>query len=364
MRTQQRRTAPLVIALTVVLGMLAAACGDGGDASTDTSADDAPTEEVPTTEASDPTTTHAGSTPENAEPSDPPAGEGAFRTVETIDGAVDIPIEPQRIVAISDQNALLPLIELGVVPVASHGDVTDEGEGFFRRLDDFDTTGVEWLGSFREPNLEAVAAQRPDLIVTDAGAGADQYELLAEIAPVVRVDHSGQPLVDGLLQWAEIIGRSERGVELRADYEARIADAVASIGDPGEITLAIVTSWNSGATFWYADGIQATNQVVNDLQLTRTDAWELTEFSIEQFPDHIADFVVVYDFGGREQPDVSIDDFVESPVFRAHPAVAAGQWARVDATQTVGSGWSKLQNLIDVLEPLLTDSDLDRSIDP
>jgi iron complex transport system substrate-binding protein len=291
--------------------------------------------------------------------------QAATRTVETMDGLVEIPADPQRIVAISDQNALLPLIELGVIPVASHGITSDDGEEFFRRTDGFDTSAVEWIGDLGTPNVEAVAAQRPDLIVTDRGAGADVYDQLVEIAPVVRLDQTEPPLTDNLMRWADIVGRSDRATELQSEYEDRLAEVIEALGDPGEITLAMVTSWDSGATFWYVDGGQATNQVFNDLTLTRTDAWGIdSEFSIEGFPDHTADFVVVYDFGGREQPDISIDALVESPLFLAHPAVAAGQWARVDATQTVGSAWVKLQNLLDILEPLLADPELDRSIAP
>jgi iron complex transport system substrate-binding protein len=160
-----------------------------------------------------------------------------------------------------------------------------------------------------------------------------------------------------------LVGRSDRGAELRADYDARVEEVRAAIGDPSELSVAVVTAFDG--QFEYADDSQATGQVVDDLELARPTQRpaEYQAFSQETFPDHVADFVVVYDFGGAEGGDTEIDAFVESPVFRAHPAVAAGQWARVDATETVGSGWSKLSNLLDLLESLLADSDLDRSID-
>jgi iron complex transport system substrate-binding protein len=236
---------------------------------------------------------------------------------------------------------------------------------FFRRVDEFDTVGVTWIGACCDANVEAVAAQNPDLIVTDTFSGADQYDQLVQIAPVVRIDPFGQPLVEALEQWAELAGRADVAAERRSVYRARVDEVIAAIGEPGAVTVAMVTSWDGGATWGYVDGDQATRQVIDDLTVARPDQWDAAgEFSLEQFPDHAADVVVVYDFGGREAPDAEIDAFVGSPVFRAHPAVAAGQWARVDATQTVGSGWSKLANLLDVLEPLLADPALDRSIDP
>jgi iron complex transport system substrate-binding protein len=304
----------------------------------------------------EPVTTQAGA-------AEADSGSVSTRTVMTIDGAVDVPADPRRIVALTDQNALLPLLELGVVPIASNGELTADGEEFFRRVDDFDTSGIEWIGPCCDANLEAVAAQSPDLIVTDSFAGGEQLDELVAIASVVRFDPFEQPLVDALAEWAELVGRSDRGAELRADYDARVEEVRAAIGDPSELSVAVVTAFDG--QFEYADDSQATGQVVDDLELARPTQRpaEYQAFSQETFPDHVADFVVVYDFGGAEGGDTEIDAFVESPVFRAHPAVAAGQWARVDATETVGSGWSKLSNLLDLLESLLADSDLDRSID-
>ncbi|MFN3216850.1 MAG: ABC transporter substrate-binding protein [Acidimicrobiales bacterium] len=370
-------------ALFAALALLTAACGDddsesdAATASTTEAAEGVETAEADAGEAAatdeeeeagaDEAEEEAGAGEEaDAEDTsgDESAAVGETRTVETVDGPVEVPADPQRIVAMQDQNALLPLLELGVVPVASAGDQDGDGQSIFRRVDDFDTSAITWIGNFREPNLEAVAEQRPDLIVTDPFAGSDQLDQLLAIAPVARIDPFDQPLVDALAQWADLVGRSEQGAEFRAAYDARIAALVEAIGDPAEITIAVVSAYDGGSIFYYEDGSQATGQVVGDLGLDGPDLRDPAgEFSIETFPEHVADYVVVYDFGGAEDPDGEIDQFVESPLFLAHPAVAAGQWARVDATQTVGSGWSKLDNLIDVLEPLLTDPDLDRSID-
>ncbi len=341
-----RRVVPVLVVPLLVVG--AVACGGG---TTDS--------EVPAAEPTTPATSMATPATTAAEVA------GATRTIETIDGPVEVPAEPQRIVALQDQNAMLPLLELGVVPVASAGVVGPDGDGVFRRVDDFDTSAIAWIGDITEPNIEAVAEQRPDLIVGDAFSGSDQLDQLRGIAPVVRIDPFGRPLVDALAQWADLVGRSEQAAEFRAAYDDRVAEVVAAIGDPGEITIAVVSAYDGGSLFYYEDGAQATAQVVDDLGLDRPDTRDPAgEFSVETFPEHVADFVVVLDYGGIEDPDSDIGAFVGSPLFLGHPAVAAGQWARIDGTQTVGSGWSKLQNLLDVLEPLLTDADLDRSIDP
>lgn len=100
---------------------------------------------------------------------DPPATDSATRTFVDMFGEVEIPAEPERIVTASqDQNGLLPLLELGVTPIASAGHTLDDGERVFRRTEGYDTAAVEWSGPYGgEIDVEAVAAQRPELIVVD-----------------------------------------------------------------------------------------------------------------------------------------------------------------------------------------------------
>jgi hypothetical protein len=43
--------------------------------------------------------------------------------------------------------------------------VTSLGFQTFRRTEGFDTSGIEFVGAYGEPNAEAIAALEPDLIV-------------------------------------------------------------------------------------------------------------------------------------------------------------------------------------------------------
>lgn len=49
------------------------------------------------------------------------------REVTHAAGTTEIPVDPQRIVTTTDQNALLPLLELEVRPVGSAGLLADDG---------------------------------------------------------------------------------------------------------------------------------------------------------------------------------------------------------------------------------------------
>ncbi|STW79186.1 iron compound-binding protein of ABC transporter family [Klebsiella michiganensis] len=83
-----------------------------------------------------------------------------------------VPLHPQRIVSLHDLDITIPLIELGVPPVASHGRTRPDGSHFLRASAqltgvDFDNSAIRFIGT-ADIDLEAVAAAKPDLIITEA----------------------------------------------------------------------------------------------------------------------------------------------------------------------------------------------------
>ncbi len=302
------------------------------------------------------------------------AGSGAptdTRTIEHTAGTTRVPADPQRIVTLQDQNALLPLLELGVTPVASAGLVRDDGSTAFRRTEGFDTAGIEFVGAYGEPDLEAIAAAEPDLIVSDEHSTGDVYDELSAIAPTVAVQVFERPLSDALEDFAEVVGREDRAAELRAGYEARVSELREALGDDVERTSVSLLSTGDAGTFYQADeGGQAQYTVMLDLGLPRPepqrplDAGEeagYTEYSLEQLPEHDADALIVTDFGG-ESPDPGVAALVESPLHANLAATQAGQSHVIDATRSVGSAWARMHVFLDELEAILLASDFDHDV--
>lgn len=104
------------------------------------------------------------------------------RTISHAAGVTEVPVDARRIVTLQDQNALLPLLELGVKPVASAGLLGDDSSRTFGRTEGFDTSGIEFVGEYGEPNLEAIARVGPDLIVCDEFSASEVYDELSRIA--------------------------------------------------------------------------------------------------------------------------------------------------------------------------------------
>ncbi|MGB9752284.1 ABC transporter substrate-binding protein [Roseiflexus castenholzii] len=288
-----------------------------------------------------------------------PAG---FRPFAHSAGKTCVPANPQRIVATQDQNALLPLLELGVKPIGSAG-LPLESEGFrFRRVDDFDTSGIAFIGNYwGEANAETIARLQPDLIVGDA-YGVDYYDLHSQIAPTVLIDVHGRPLDEALLDFAALVGRSDQAARLRDAYVARVAALLEALGERKDsLSVSVITAGDAGE-FYRADTGQALGTVMSDLDLLRPAPQQgegrFDAFSLETLPDHDADVVLVINFAG-DAGDPGFDAFINSPIFQTLAATRAGQTYVIDGTQTAGAGWTKMDAFLTELERILLAPELD-----
>ena len=281
-------------------------------------------------------------------------------TVTHAAGTTDVPADPEQIVTTTDQNALLPLLELGVEPVGSAGIVMDDGSSKFRRTEGFDTSGVEFAGDFFELNLERIAALEPDLVV-GYEFNEEVYDELSAIAPTVLVQIFDRPLTEALAAFGELVGERDEALRLQADYEDRIAALREQLGPRVDTLSVSVLGPNDPGTFGRGDAGQAVGTVMDDLGLPRTAAQLADDgeqsYSLEQLGGRSADVVLVLDFtGDREEPGLKA--LVDSPTYQRLPAVQAGQAHVVDGTTTVGAAWARMDAFLDVLEQhLLTARD-------
>src|SRR3546814_5080714 len=109
-------------------------------------------------------------------------------------GSTEVPAEPERVVVL-DSSFLDASLALGVTPVAATEAIA--GSGMPAYLGDA-VADMEVVGLIEEPNLEAIAAQRPDLILGAKVRHEALYEELSGIAPTVFTESSGTNWKEGL----------------------------------------------------------------------------------------------------------------------------------------------------------------------
>ncbi|MEM7709421.1 MAG: ABC transporter substrate-binding protein [Pseudomonadota bacterium] len=278
-----------------------------------------------------------------------------------------IPTDPQRIVTLQDQNALMPLLELGVTPVASAGHLVD-GRQVYRRMEDgMDTSDIAFVGSYREPDREAVAGQQPDLIVASPWP-ADLHELYLPIAPTVVIDMFNQPLEDALMQFAALVGRTDRAQDLRGALEAQAAEVRDLLGDRLETTTVSMIIYNPAEGNFYAiSPVQSFGVIFRTLSMTRTAAEHVgveREYrAMETLGNHAADVMLLVTFDANESVfSASFEDFMADPLVQALPVAPAGQVFAVDGGAMVGSAWSKPVHGLRHITDILLRDDLDRDL--
>jgi iron complex transport system substrate-binding protein len=156
------------------------------------------------------------------------ASGGAFPvTVQHKFGKTTVEKAPERVVTVgyTDQDAALAV---GVVPVAV-GDFLGGYDWRERPWAQDALGGAEpKVVAGQQINFEAVAAQRPDLIIAiNAGLEQDDYDKLARIAPTVAQSGDyidfGMPWDEQTMLVARALGREQRGEEVVGRVEAKFA---------------------------------------------------------------------------------------------------------------------------------------------
>lgn len=158
---------------------------------------------------------------------DDTAGESTTITVEATNGSVEVPVEPQRVVAL-DNTSMQTLKAFGVEPVAvpkpliANIPEVRDWHGDDSILD---------AGLHHEPQLEAVSEAEPDLII--GGYRFSQYtDDLEKIATTIEItpgQESPGEWVEGLKNQTEILGeifnKQDEAAAIIEEFDAAVAAA-------------------------------------------------------------------------------------------------------------------------------------------
>ncbi|MFI1223170.1 MULTISPECIES: ABC transporter substrate-binding protein [unclassified Streptomyces] len=155
------------------------------------------------------------------------ASADSTRTVRTAMGDVKVEEAPERVVVL-DTAELDSALTLGVKPVgATHADVAS---GFLAYLPKEQVAGIKDVGEMMTPNLEAIAALKPDLILTSKIRHGDKYAELSRIAPTVMTENTGYPWKENFQVHAEALGKKAEAKMVTDDYAEHVADVTKALG--------------------------------------------------------------------------------------------------------------------------------------
>ncbi|MDL1900996.1 iron-siderophore ABC transporter substrate-binding protein [Anaerolineae bacterium CFX9] len=272
-----------------------------------------------------------------------------FRAFEHAMGVSCIPINPQRVVVL-DTGELDNALALGAPVVGAP--VTDALQYQAYLSDQLD--GITDIGSISEPSFEAILALAPDLIIGSKQRYEAIYPQLSAIAPTVFTESLRVPWQDNFRFHAAALGRTAE--PLLADYEARVAELQAALGDALDSTTISIIRFRPGQVRLYLKSSYI-GYILQDVGLSRPPSQDQdvfsAEISLEQVRDADADYIFIT---GYDIEDSERDTFLNSPLWQTLGAVQNGHVIEVnDDTWIAGLGVQAANLVLDDLFSYLTD---------
>lgn len=218
-------------------------------------------------------------------------GEAATRIFSTVNGDIEIPAHPQRIVT----QGLLPyFLAFDVKPVGA-----PSWELEYPHLAG-KTDGIADIGVIEAASLEKILELQPDLIVTVAG---EMYEQLSKIAPtiVIPYDAIGDAHSDMRL-FGDLLNKQEEAEQWLAEFDKKVADSrekISKVVAP-EDTFSIVSAFDKtyyiygegiyrgGLTIYKYLGLQPTPLIKEQLIDAKK---QLLELSFEVIPEYAGNHI-------------------------------------------------------------------------
>jgi len=232
---------------------------------------------------------------------------------------------------------------------------TDVSTALVSYLED-DLADTKPVGTIGEPNLEAIAALEPDLILSNTVRHKDIYDQLSQIAPTVFAGDVGDTWKETLRLAGDALGKRAKADELIAEYEARASEVGKEVsgGAPGEVEVSIVR-FLPGQIRLYGEA-SFIGTVLADAGFARPKVQQVNETFVEVSPEEIskADGDVIFTTTYGKDDDTQVAEVTGGPLWAGIPAVKAGDVHQVsDDVWMLGIGVTAANLVLDDISKTL-----------
>ncbi len=272
------------------------------------------------------------------------------RTIKHAMGETTLASVPKRVVVLF--NGMVDIsLTLGVKPVGAVESWVQTPWYHYLRAD---MTGVKNLGSELQPNLEAIVALKPDLIIGAKFRHEKIYGQLSKIAPTIYVDQ--------LFEWkenmavaAQALNKEDRNDAFMADWNKRVADFKSKISGRTDTEVSLVRFYDDNTARIYVTGFAGS--ILQELGLSRPKSQQSKDKvfvdldSQEQIP--LIDGDVIFDItssnnGGDEFK--TQEAWQKNPLWTNLKGVKNGKYYKVnDITWNMSGGATAAKMMLDDL---------------
>ncbi|MFC4303218.1 stalk domain-containing protein [Cohnella boryungensis] len=272
------------------------------------------------------------------------------RTIKHAMGETTLTAVPQRVVVLF--NGMVDIsLTLGVKPIGAVESWVQAPWYHYLRSD---MSGAKSLGSELQPNIEAIVALKPDLIIGAKTRHEKIYGQLSKIAPTLYADQ--------LFEWkdnmdlaAKALNKETKASAFMKEWNKRVADFKSKIRNHADIEVSIVRFYDDNSARIYNTGFAG--NILNELGLSRPKALKGSDkvfmdlASQEQIP--LIDGDIIFDItssnnGGDEFKTQA--EWQKNPLWTNLKAVKNGKYYKVnDITWNMSGGATAAKMMLDDL---------------
>lgn len=231
-------------------------------------------------------------------------------------GTTKVPANPQRVVILTNEGTEA-LLALGVKPVGAVESF--EGDPWYPHIKD-QMEGVEVLGGESQPNIELIASLKPDLIIGNKMRQEKVYDQLNAIAPTVMAETLRGEWQNNFKLYADALNKKAEGDKLLADFEQKITDAKAELGDNLKKQVSIVRFMPDKTRIYYNETFSG--MLLDKLGFARPAAQSKDGFADDVNKDRIPDmdgdilFYFMYNPDGSDTTQKVADEWMNDPLWK------------------------------------------------
>ncbi|MGE9212444.1 ABC transporter substrate-binding protein [Exiguobacterium aurantiacum] len=273
------------------------------------------------------------------------------RTVKHAMGTAEVPVEPKRVVVLTNEGTEA-LIALGVKQI---GAVKSwNGDPWYPHIES-EMTDVTEVGTESEVNLEAIAKLEPDLIIGTKLRQENIYDKLNAIAPTVMSETLKGDWQENFALYANALNLEDKGNDVLADYEQHVEDTKAELGDAVNKELSVVRFLPGASRIYFTDSFSGV--ILGDVGIKRPASQDRTEFAeeitMERIPEMDGDHIVYFTYGGADGSKTA-EEWQSNQLWKDLDAVKAGEVTEVsDDTWNTSGGVLSANEVLDELVNIL-----------
>ncbi|SFS57623.1 stalk domain-containing protein [Paenibacillus sp. BC26] len=272
------------------------------------------------------------------------------RTITHAMGKTTLNAVPKRIAVLFNGGVDVSLT-LGVKPVGAVESWVQTPWYHYLRAD---MAGVTNLGSELQPNMEAIVALKPDLIIGSKTRHEKIYDQLSAIAPTIFVEE--------VFGWkanmqmaAQASNKEDKAAAFMADWNKRVADFKSKLGSRASTQVSIIRFQDDNTARFYVTGFAG--NILEEVGLQRPKAQKVDGkvlvnlTSQEQIP--LMDGDVIFDITssyGEGEEFKSQQEWQKNPLWKNLKAVKNNKYYKVnDITWNMSGGATAAKMMLDDL---------------